>query len=89
MLNTNDATRTAPHRTTIASGEINTLLKCKHENIVSVQEILVGSSQDQIYVAMEFVEHDMKGLLETMTQPFLASLKSRNPLPTKNLLEDT
>eukprot|EP00729_Bicosta_minor_P001155 gene1155-12043_t len=52
--------------------EINTLLKCKHENIVAVQEILVGSTPDQIFVAMEFVEHDMKSLLETMTQPFLA-----------------
>jgi serine/threonine protein kinase len=52
--------------------EINTLLKCKHENIVAVREILVGSTPDQIFVAMEFVEHDMKSLLETMSQPFLA-----------------
>ena len=38
---------------------------------MAVQEILVGSTPDQIFVAMEFVEHDMKSLLETMTQPFL------------------
>ena len=35
---------------------------------MAVQEILVGSTPDQIFVAMEFVEHDMKSLLETMTQ---------------------
>lgn len=51
--------------------EVNTLLKCKHENIVNVQEIVVGANMDLIFIAMEFVEHDLKTLLETMTQPFL------------------
>jgi len=51
--------------------EINTLLKAKHENIVSVQEIVVGKTMDSIYIVMEFVEHDLKTLLETMKVPFL------------------
>ncbi|KHJ89403.1 kinase domain protein [Oesophagostomum dentatum] len=47
--------------------EINMLLKAgKHENIVNVKEILIGSSADKIYLAMEFVEHDMKSLMDTM-----------------------
>ena len=36
-----------------------------------MQEILVGDKMDAIFIAMEFVEHDIKGLLETMPEPFL------------------
>ena len=62
--------------------EINTLLKCKHENIVAVQEIVVGSNMDEIFIVMEFVEHDVKTLLETMTQPFLpAEFKTVSAVP--------
>ncbi|XP_028393647.1 cyclin-dependent kinase 11B-like [Dendronephthya gigantea] len=52
--------------------EINTLLKSQHPNIVTVQEIVVGSNMDKIYIVMDFVEHDLKALMETMTQSFLA-----------------
>ncbi|CAI2343806.1 unnamed protein product [Caenorhabditis sp. 36 PRJEB53466] len=49
--------------------EINMLLKAgNHTNIVNVKEILVGSNMDKIYMAMEFVEHDMKSLLDTMNR---------------------
>ncbi|EGT55796.1 hypothetical protein CAEBREN_10574 [Caenorhabditis brenneri] len=49
--------------------EINMLLKAgNHPNIVNVKEILVGSNMDKIYMAMEFVEHDMKSLLDTMSR---------------------
>lgn len=51
--------------------EINTLLKAQHMNIVTVREIVVGSNMDKIYIAMDYVEHDMKSLMETMKQPFL------------------
>lgn len=37
-----------------------------------MQEIVVGSNMDKIYIVMDFVEHDLKALMETMTQPFLA-----------------
>ena len=36
------------------------------------QEIVVGSNMDKIYIVMDFVEHDLKALMETMTQAFLA-----------------
>jgi len=46
--------------------EINTLLIAQHPNVVTVREIVVGSNIDQIYIVMDFVEHDLKGLMETM-----------------------
>lgn len=51
--------------------EINTLLKAQHMNIVTVREIVVGSNIDKIYLVMDYVEHDLKSLMETMKQPFL------------------
>ncbi|XP_076815483.1 uncharacterized protein LOC143461600 isoform X2 [Clavelina lepadiformis] len=51
--------------------EVCTLLKAHHPNIVRVQEIVVGSNVDKIYIVMDYVEHDLKSLMETMKQPFL------------------
>ncbi|KAF7994543.1 hypothetical protein HCN44_004015 [Aphidius gifuensis] len=48
--------------------EINTLLKAQHENIVTVREIVVGSNMDRIFIVMDYVEHDLKSLMETMKQ---------------------
>lgn len=46
--------------------EINTLLKGQHPNIVTVREIVVGSHMDKIFIVMDYVEHDLKSLMETM-----------------------
>ncbi|CAH1775744.1 unnamed protein product [Owenia fusiformis] len=51
--------------------EISTILKGQHENIVTVREIVVGSNMDKIYIVMDYVEHDLKSLMESMKQPFL------------------
>lgn len=48
--------------------EINTLLKAQHPNIVTVREIVVGSNMDKIFIVMDYVEHDLKSLIETMKQ---------------------
>lgn len=48
--------------------EINTLLKGQHCNIVTVREIVVGSNMDKIYIVMDYVEHDLKSLMETMNK---------------------
>ncbi|XP_018014773.1 cyclin-dependent kinase 11B isoform X2 [Hyalella azteca] len=48
--------------------EINTLLKGQHCNIVTVREIVVGSNMDKIYIVMDYVEHDLKSLMETMSK---------------------
>ncbi|OAF70086.1 hypothetical protein A3Q56_02146 [Intoshia linei] len=53
--------------------EVICLLKSKHENVVNVQEIVVGSNIDRIYVVMDYIEHDLRSLLKTMKEPFMIS----------------
>lgn len=33
---------------------------------MTVREIVVGSNMDKIFIVMDYVEHDLKGLMETM-----------------------
>ncbi|KAL3501048.1 hypothetical protein ACH5RR_035497 [Cinchona calisaya] len=53
--------------------EINILLSSHHPSIIDVKEVVVGSSLDSIFMVMEYMEHDLKGLMETMKQPFIQS----------------
>ncbi|KAK4377007.1 hypothetical protein RND71_003303 [Anisodus tanguticus] len=53
--------------------EINILLSIHHLSIVDVKEVVVGSSLDSIFMVMEYMEHDLKALMETMKQPFSQS----------------
>lgn len=56
--------------------EIQILKDCKHKNIVSLKEVVTGkpiNSLPNIQLVLEFVEHDLKALLEDMPEPFLAS----------------
>eukprot|EP01125_Pyxidicula_operculata_P012913 TRINITY_DN4251_c1_g3_i5.p1 TRINITY_DN4251_c1_g3~~TRINITY_DN4251_c1_g3_i5.p1 ORF type:complete len:521 (+),score=174.19 TRINITY_DN4251_c1_g3_i5:676-2238(+) len=53
--------------------EIRILMACKHPNIVGVNEIVVGREIDSIFIVMEYVEHDLKSLLEDMKKPFKVS----------------
>ncbi|GFP88360.1 cyclin-dependent kinase g-2 [Phtheirospermum japonicum] len=53
--------------------EINILLSVDHPSIVDVKEVVVGSSLDSIFMVMEYMEHDLKALMETMKQPFSQS----------------
>lgn len=46
--------------------EVSTLLKAQHPNIVTVREIVVGSNMDKIFMVMDYVEHDLKSLMETI-----------------------
>lgn len=46
--------------------EVSTLLKAQHENIVTVREIVVGSNMDSIFMVMDYVEHDLKSLMEVL-----------------------
>uniref|UniRef100_K3YMD2 [RNA-polymerase]-subunit kinase n=1 Tax=Setaria italica TaxID=4555 RepID=K3YMD2_SETIT len=50
--------------------EINILLSFHHPSIVDVKEVVVGSSLDSIFMVMEYMEHDLKGVMETMKQPY-------------------
>ena len=54
--------------------EVDTLLKSQHVNVVTVREIVVGSNMDKIYMVMDYVEHDLKSLMQYgMKKPFQMS----------------
>ncbi|GAA5986305.1 hypothetical protein JCM11641_002037 [Rhodosporidiobolus odoratus] len=53
--------------------EIQTLMTARHENIVRVREVVVGDTLTQVFIVMDFIEHDLKTLLSNMPTPFLAS----------------
>jgi len=42
-------------------------------------QVVMGRSADSIYMVMEFVEHDLKGLAESMRQPFTTAEARRAP----------
>ncbi len=42
-----------------------------HVMLSWLQEIVVGSNMDKIYIVMDYVEHDLKSLMETMKEPFM------------------
>ncbi|KAM1397601.1 hypothetical protein ACFX2I_015157 [Malus domestica] len=49
--------------------EINILLSFNHPSIVGVKEVVVDDF-DGVYMVMEHMDHDLKGLMESMKQPF-------------------
>ncbi|EJD49778.1 Pkinase-domain-containing protein [Auricularia subglabra TFB-10046 SS5] len=53
--------------------EINALMACRHENVVNIREVVVGDTLTQVYIVMDFIEHDLKSLLTVMPTPFLQS----------------
>lgn len=53
--------------------EIHTLLISKHPNIVNVIEIVTTPSLSGIFIVMEYLDHDLKSLMEDMPNPFLLS----------------
>jgi len=53
--------------------EVTVLLDTKlqhHPNIIDVKEVVVGSDHNKIFMVMEYMEHDMKGLLTDMKNYF-------------------
>jgi len=44
--------------------ELDTLIALKHPNIVNVQEVAFGSTLKKVFVVMEYLEHELKSLLE-------------------------
>lgn len=53
--------------------EIRTLTESIHPNVVQLREVAVGERLSQIYLVMEFVEHDLYTLLRRIRTPFLLS----------------
>lgn len=52
--------------------EINILLSFDHPSIVNVKEVVMDD-HDSVYMVMEYMEHDLKWLMESMKQPFSTS----------------
>lgn len=50
--------------------ETITLLKGKHPNVIDVREIVFGNRLDQIYIVMEYMDRDLKSLMQDMKRPF-------------------
>ncbi|OTA08486.1 protein kinase NPKA [Trichoderma parareesei] len=57
--------------------EIQILKKCRHRNVVAMEEVVVGNDlskpDNSIFLVLEFVEHDLKSILQDMPEPFLSS----------------
>ncbi|KAA8650496.1 uncharacterized protein ATNIH1004_003183 [Aspergillus tanneri] len=53
--------------------EIQTLMEARHTNVVYLREIVVGNKLDDVFLVMDFLEHDLKTLLDDMREPFLPS----------------
>ncbi|KAI9661173.1 MAG: hypothetical protein M1821_009500 [Bathelium mastoideum] len=56
-----------------AMREIQTLMQSHHRHIVDLREIVVGSNINDVFMVMEFLEHDLKTLQEDMAEPFAPS----------------
>lgn len=46
--------------------EVITLLMSTHKNVTRVKEIVVGHDLSQVYIVMEFIDHDLKSLMATL-----------------------
>ncbi|KIW93152.1 uncharacterized protein Z519_05757 [Cladophialophora bantiana CBS 173.52] len=53
--------------------EIQTLMACRDANVVKLLEVVMGDSLKDVYLVMEFLEHDLRTLLDDMAEPFLPS----------------
>lgn len=53
--------------------EIQCLMAAKHRHIVDLREIVVGDQLNDVFLVMDFLEHDLKTLQEEMQEPFLPS----------------
>ena len=50
--------------------ELNILLRLQNENVVKLHEIAYGSSLNKIYMVMEFVDFELKSILENKSTNF-------------------
>ncbi|KAM9986215.1 hypothetical protein ACTFIY_010650 [Dictyostelium cf. discoideum] len=53
--------------------EIQILKEIKHPNIVSLLEVVIGSTGDKIYLVFEYLEHDVASLIDNINKPFKLS----------------
>ena len=58
---------------TSALREVSLLLQLKHENIVNVREVVMGSDLNKIFVVMDYMDHTLYDLNEQRPRPFSIS----------------
>eukprot|EP00755_Sulcionema_specki_P037645 Sspe_Gene.23113::Locus_8935_Transcript_2_2_Confidence_0.500_Length_1582::g.23113::m.23113/K08818/CDC2L; cell division cycle 2-like len=45
--------------------EVTTLLSISHANVVKIKEAVVGATSDDIFLVMEYIEHDVRNLISS------------------------
>ena len=53
--------------------EISLLLKLRHENIVQLTDVVVGTDLDSMFLVMKYCEQDLASLIDHMKKPFTES----------------
>jgi cell division cycle 2-like protein len=53
--------------------EIHTLKLASHSNIVNVLSVATTASLHHVFIVMEYLDHDLKSLMEAKTSPFMLS----------------
>lgn len=53
--------------------EIQCLMEARHRHVVDLREVVVGNGLNEVFLVMEFLEHDLKTLQEDMSEPFMPS----------------
>lgn len=53
--------------------EINILYACSHINVVRLREVVVGRSLDSIFLCLDYCEHDLASLIDSMPKGFSVS----------------
>ncbi|KAL6718367.1 hypothetical protein ACLMJK_004456 [Lecanora helva] len=53
--------------------EIQTLMASRYPNIVALREVVMGDKLDDVFLVMDFLEHDLKTLQEDMLDAFSPS----------------
>ncbi|XP_065891024.1 cyclin-dependent kinase 10-like [Dysidea avara] len=53
--------------------EISLLMKLKHDNIVQLTDVVVGSDLDSMFLVMNYCEQDLASLIDHMKKPFTES----------------
>uniref|UniRef100_A0A165ZQU2 cyclin-dependent kinase n=1 Tax=Daucus carota subsp. sativus TaxID=79200 RepID=A0A165ZQU2_DAUCS len=53
--------------------EINILLSSDHPSIIDLKEVVEGSTSDCCFLVMEYMDHDLKAVMDRKKQPFCQS----------------
>jgi cell division cycle 2-like protein len=53
--------------------EIQTLFRIEHQNVLGIKEVVVGKSLAQMFLVMEFMEHEVKSLVAAKSDYFSQS----------------